>query len=385
MRHFYLAIAFVFLSGPNALAQQSQLDEFSTLAVQIASIDRAPFTLPVYKDRTFETTWSGDIPRTPKQPTDDNHKGLNIPIKVRKEGDVVRVDASVGLESFKEVALGTYYLRLDESVIIREVTQYGFKPFALKLIRTEIRPPLVIPPFRGLPEVKNRLKSTEVVGLEKGESADQYLLSLRNNSPKNVIDLEIIMPTGGTTHEWGSLERPLIPAGAIYKISISAQTVGQITEAGFEPNPVQPKGVINAALFDDGTYEGDLVSAATMEARRRGRELQLKRIIALLKKALGSEDQASVTTIESVEKDIYSLGVDSDADTIEEISRHYPPLNEGLQYVVQGVKDQMSAWKYYLIHELKTYKDGKHSADGDDLRDWLKGTKEHFEKLSNAH
>ena len=385
MRHFYLAIAFVFLSGSNTLAQQSQLDEFSTLAVQITSTDLAPFTLPVYKDRTFETTWSGEIPHTPKQPTDDHHKGLNIPIKVHKEGDLVRVDVSVGLESFKEIALGTYYLRLDERVIIREVTQYGFKPFALKLIRMKIRPPLVIPAPLGLPEVENRLKSTEVVGLEKGDSADQYLLSLRNKGPKNVIDLEIIMPTGGTRHEWGSLERPLIPAGAIYKISISAQTVGRITEAGFEPNLVQPRGVINAALFDDGTYEGDSVSAATMEARHRGRDLQLRRIIALLEKALGSEDQASVTTIESVEEDIYSLGVDSDAATIEEISRHYPPLNERLQYVVQGVKDQMSAWKYDLIHELKTYEDGRHSADGDDLRDWLKRTKERFEKLSNAH
>ena len=385
MRHFYLAIAFVFLSGLNTLAQPLQLDEFSTLAVQITSNDSAPFTLPIYKDREFETTWSGDIPRTPTQPTDANNKGLNIPIKVRKEGDVVRIDVSVGLESFKEVALGTYYLKLDESVLIREVTQYGFKPFVFKLIRMKTGPPLVVPPLLGLPDIENRLKSIEVVGLEKGESADEYLLSLRNNGPKNVIDLEINMPTGGTTHEWGSLERPLILAAAIYKISISAQTVGRKTEAGFEPNPVQPRGVINAALFDDGTYEGDFVSAATMEARRRGRELQLRRIIELLEKALGSEDQASVTTLERIKEDVYSLGVDSDADTIEDIRRHYPPLNERLQYVVQGIKDQMSAWKYDLIHELKTYEDGKHSADGDDLRDWLQRTKEHFKKLSNAH
>ena len=75
MRHFYLAIAFVFLSGPNTLAQQSQLDEFSTLAVQITSTDRAPFTLPVYKDRTFETTWSGEIP----------HPAANIRQNIKRE------------------------------------------------------------------------------------------------------------------------------------------------------------------------------------------------------------------------------------------------------------------------------------------------------------
>jgi hypothetical protein len=47
-------------------------------------------------------------------------------------------------------------------------------------------------------------------------------------------------------------------------------------------------------LFDDYSYEGDFVSAAKMEARRIGNQVQLKREVALLEKALESEDEAQV-------------------------------------------------------------------------------------------
>src|SRR5438128_8004949 len=108
MLHFYLAVLFVFLSGSSISAEQSQVDSSgpSGLAVEVTSPDLSPFTLPVYQDGTFKTTWSGDVPRTPLRPadnTDNNHKGLYIPIKILKEGDAVRVELRVGLESFKEM------------------------------------------------------------------------------------------------------------------------------------------------------------------------------------------------------------------------------------------------------------------------------------------
>ncbi len=385
MLWFYLGVLFVFLSGSNISAEQVDSSGPSGLVVEITSPDLSPFTLPVLQDGTFETTWSGDVPRTPLRPADNNHKGLSIPIKILKEGDAVRVDLRVGLESFKEVAVATYLIRPDQKIIIREVVPYGFLPFALKVIRTKIRPPVKIPPLPALPEVENNLKSLEVVGLEKGESADQYLLSLQNIATKNIIALEIVMPTGGINQEWGVLDKPLIAAGAIYKTNISAQTVGRITDEEFVPDPVQPKGLIKAALFDDGTYEGDSVSAATIEARRRGRKLQLERVNALLEKALGSDGQGSATPLEILKEEIYSLSVDGDATTVEDISRHYPIPNDQLESVAQGIKDEMAVGKYGLISKLKAYEEGEHTGGSDDLRAWLKRTKDYYESLLNPH
>ena len=384
--HFYLAVLFVFLSGSSISAEQSQVDSSgpSGLAVEVTSPDLSPFTLPVYQDGTFKTTWSGDVPRTPLRPADNNHKGLYIPIKILKEGDAVRVELRVGLESFKEMAVATYLIRPDQSFIIREVVPYGFKPFAIKVIRTKIRPPVKIPPLPALPEVENNLKSLEVVGLEKGESADQYLLSLQNIATKNIIALEIVMPTGGIIQERGVLDKPLIAAGAIYKINISAQTVGRITDEEFVPDPVQPKGVIKAALFDDGTYEGDSVSAATMEARRRGRKLQLERVNALLEKALSSDGQGSATPLEILEEEIYSLRVDGDATTVKELSRLYLLPDDQLESVAEGIKGEMAVWKHGLIYKLKAYEEAEHTGGSDDLRAWLKITKEYYESLLSA-
>jgi hypothetical protein len=383
----YLAVLFVFLSGANTSAQQSQIDSTrpSGLAVEITGSGLSTFTLPVYQDGTFETTWSGGVPRTQWRPADNDHKGLSIPIKILKDGDAVRVDVRVGLESFKEVAVATYFIHADERVVIREVIPYGFLPFALKVIRTKIRPPIVIPPLPNLPEVENNLKSLVVVGLEKGESADEFVLSLQNVATKNIIALEVVMPTGGTLQQRGGSDKPLIGSGAIYKTNISAQTVGRITDGKFEPDPVQPRGVIKAVLFDDGTYEGDYGSAATMEARRRGRKIQLEKVIALLEKAIRSESQESATTLATVKEEIYLLSIDGDAATVEEISSRYSPLDDQLESVAQGIKDEMAARKYELINRLKSYEEGEHSADSHDLRAWLKRTKEYYESLLNAH
>ncbi|SRR6266567_1467636 len=77
-----------------------------------------------------------------------------------------------------------------------------------------------------------------------------------------------------------------------------------------------------------------------------------------------------------------ALGVNEDAATVEEISRHYPALNDQLDYVAQGLKDSLVALKYDLINRLK---EGKHSAGDDDLLTWLKRTKAYYESLLSAH
>src|SRR5215510_3158823 len=174
MRNLCLAIAFVLTSSVNAWAQESRVDELSGLAAEISSPGVLPFKLYLYKNRKLESTWSGDIPRTSPQPTDDNHKGLNIPIGVIQEGDVVSVDLRIGLESLKEIGLATYRLRLDESVTVNEAEQYGFKPFTLKIIQIKTAPPVVIPPLVELTTVENRLQSIEVIGVDKGEPKDHY-------------------------------------------------------------------------------------------------------------------------------------------------------------------------------------------------------------------
>ena len=372
-------------SAFNVSAQsEPNSSERSGLALEITGAGIRPFTLPVYEDRAFETTWSGDIPRTLERPTDQNHKGLNVPIRITKEGDGVRVDVRVGLENLKQVALGTFNLNADQQVKVQEVSEYGFEPFMLRVIRIKINPPLVIPPNTALPNIENKLKSIDVIGLVKKGSADGYLLSLRNNSAKNIIALEIIMPTGGTRQERGTFDKPLIPAGSTYEIDISAQTRGRIREGVFEPDSVQPQGALSAALFDDGTYEGDYVSAATMDAQLQGRKLQLERVVALLEKALRPEGQGPLS-LEDVKEAIYSLDADGDAATVQAVSMRYPLLDDSLKHVAQGVKTAMVACKYDLIGKLKTYEEDGHRADVNDLRTWLQRTKEYFESQLNAH
>lgn len=387
MLQICLATLFLWLCGSTILLGQSRADmeKPSGLAVEVASPRVFPFSLSVYSRGTFETSWSGDIPRTYLTPTDNNKRGLNIQIKTRLEGDAVRVEVRVGLASFREVEVATYLIRPDEKVVVDEVVQYGFAPFALKVIRVNLKLPIAIPPREGLPEIDNNVPSIKIVGLEKEKPADMFLLSLENTSTKNILALEIVMPTGGTSQARGYSGKPLISSRAIYKTHISAQQVGRITGDGFESDSIQPKCVINAALFEDGTYEGDYGSAAIMESWRRGREIQIERIILLLDRTLKSDGPGSPVTLEFVKDEIYSLGVDGDASAVDEISRNYPPLKDRAQYVVQGIKDVMAVEKYDLIYRFKDYEQREYKALTGGLRSWLKRTKADYESLLKAH
>lgn len=363
---------------------RSDMEKPSRLAVEIASPGVSPFTLAVYQTGKFETSWSGGIPRSDVTPTDNNDRGLNIPFKTRLEGGVVRVDVRVGLASFREVDVATYLIRPDEKIVVDEVVKYGFAPFTIKVIRVDIKEAVVIPPPEGLPEIDNNVPSIKIIGLEKAKPADMFLLTLKNTSTKKILALEIVMPTGGTSQVRGNPAKPLIPSGAIYKKHVSAQTVGRITEDGFEPDASQPKCVINAALFEDGTYEGDYGSAAIMQAWRRGRELQIERIILLLDRTLKSDGPGSPVTLEFVKDAIYSLGVDGDASAAVEISRNYPPLKDKAQSVVQGIKDVKAVEKYDLIHKLRVYEQQEQKAASGGLRSWLMRTKADYENLLKA-
>ena len=85
--------------------------------------------------------------------------------------------------------------------------------------------------------------------------------------------------------------------------------------------------------------------------------------------------------LENLEAEIYSLGVDEDAGTMDEIIRHYPPLGDKLKYAVQGLKSALADYKYDLISKLRAYQESRRSVGKDDLRDWLKNIKEQYESL----
>jgi len=91
------------------------------------------------------------------------------------------------------------------------------------------------------------------------------------------------------------------------------------------------------------------------------------------------------TPSEILEEEIYSLRVNGDATTVKELSRLYPLPDDQLESVAEGIKGEMAVWKHGLIYKLKAYEEAEHTGGSDDLRAWLKITKDYYESLLNAH
>src|ERR1700722_3712161 len=162
-------------------------------------------------------------------------------------------------------------------------------------------------PFQTpLPEIVNHTKSLIVERLDVKE--DGYHLTIRISAPVDVYGLALaVIGENGIcdSHTLGAFSGPWLSAqqtGTLPELQFP-----NVEEGGFgqrrgvcsenhdhtiEPTapslPVAPRIVIEALVFEDGTYDGDPARAMMMEAERIGRERQFQRIAAQVDEELNS-------------------------------------------------------------------------------------------------
>jgi hypothetical protein len=205
------------------------------------------------------------------------------------EAEGVRVTVSVlfGENRDKEEVVGSYLVNENQKVSTTELTGFGIAPFDLKVVAATGAP------SPGPPSVTNNTPSIETVGVKPDPSLfATFIVTIRNNSPKRVMGLEIRVFTGNgsriPTHLQGIEGNGLIEPGAIY--SFRAEGGAQSTLAA-SPDDVPPAPTaitINTVIFDDGSYEGDPKPAADFLSVQAGYWVQLKRVAALLDGNSGS-------------------------------------------------------------------------------------------------
>lgn len=214
----------------------------------------------------------------------------------RLEAGQVRVWVSVlsGRESIeREEPVTTYSIGEGEKVEVTELTRFGVEPIEIKVVK--VRPYVTV-----LPRVVNKTQSVMVTDIAaKTSTLPSYKLSLQNLSDKSVAALAVEILVGGKKEiimmPQGVEGRPLISSGEHYELTVSG---GYQIRPAYGDNPPDFSRdhdcVIGAAVFSDGSYEGDPEPASRFRASVRGRRIQIQRVVALLQKALSSGDDALV-------------------------------------------------------------------------------------------
>jgi hypothetical protein len=303
----------------------------------------------------------------------------------RVEGDAVRVTVSIlsGSKAWeKEQLVGTYLIRETEKISIDDLKLYGIEPFQIKLVR--VNP--TIPPVP--PVILKGVESVVVLNsMAKETTLPAYRIILRNQSNKNIVALGVEVVAAGsvqvTSKPRGIDGQPLIGVGKEYWLTVSAPNRAQPTPGGYVPtSPTDQQILIKAAVFDDGTYEGDVETALVVRGYQAGEKMVLPRLIPLLESALNSSNADLTEALRNFESQVSSVATDADPQIVRTLTSEFPQasdrrsseIKETMEFTATTIKTTLLKEIHMLQNEEAL------SLNADLYRTWIIKTRERYEK-----
>lgn len=359
------------------------------LALRVASgIDR-PWEIPAFKGGGGSAANFRRIESW--KPSSTEATVSYIDFKIDRDGDIVIVHLSVRLENDKEVLVGTYRLREGETIKTEALTKFGLEPLVLKVVKAQ--PPFKDPLPPIPPQLENKTKAIEVVSFYQAEhQSESFQLTLRNTSGKDIIALDLFMPSadgngGQGERAQGDKSHPVMLSGGTSVHYFGVSRGGRMTPEGFVPDVALPQTlIIRTVVFSDGTYEGLVEPAAEMEAQRRGLDVQRRRILHLLEEPKEADVRDGITRLSYLKEQAYALSKTADASVAPELLALFPSLDQKSKgWLLERVEGGLRDGKLELLRYIKDFEEmQKQPGEHISFVEWIKQTKANYEKLTKT-
>jgi len=299
----------------------------------------------------------------------------------RIEGDAVRVIVSTmwGEKALNnEQRVASYLIRENEKINIEELRQFGIEPFGIKLIR-------VAPNLTPVPPVVLKGVASLVVinAVSVDTTLPSYRITLFNQSGKNIVGLAVDEVTGKkietTAKPREQYGQTLIEAGKTYDLQVRAPVRAQETPNGYAPGTLSnPEILIKAAVFEDGTFEGDPESAAEIKGYRAGEKMELPGLIAAVDKALAAPSANVSEALRNLEVEVSSLSSDVEPVLLQGLASEFPELGkEASKKIKIAVEVSAIGTKTKLLNDIhKLQGEGTQALTANEYREWLNKTRD---------
>lgn len=165
--------------------------------------------------------------------------------------------------------------------------------------------------------------------------------------------------------------RPVIRAGGTLELSLDSE----IASGGVI--------ILESALFDDGTYQGNERSAAALAARQIGNQAEYDRIVSVLGAILsGNEGDDSAKASRALWK-LSELTIGLTPETIRKFKAGFPDLHDCDHRYARAIKRASAAEKSYAVDKLRQFIAGQYPA-GTSLARWWELTSTDLNHLGCA-
>lgn len=284
-------------------------------------------------------SWYGRFRQIPSSKAVENSLPVQaVNIAARMEGDSVRVVVSLhlGKKFFeKQDQVGSYLLRENERVTVSELATYGLEPFEIGVVRVD-------PKSAPLPAASSNARSVKVLNIQPVDSTfPAFKLTLLNTSGKNISALFVETFVDGkrrtSSMPHNQDGETLIAAGGTYEFKRQLNNVASPAPAGYTPEtPPNQMVVIQTAVFEDGTYEGDAPSAANYRGFALGRRTQLTSLLTLYQRALDFTESDAKTVLDRLREEVRTLGIAPEQPDLEKLLSDFPTFSESDKALVKS-------------------------------------------------
>jgi hypothetical protein len=273
-----------------------------------------------------------------------------------------RLEATDPSHRVPDAPIGSYVVRPNDSILISQLSQYGLKPVEVRLVTAK-------PPESTLLPVINNASSLIVEYLD--EDREDYKVAVLNISP---LAIEGVITSVVGTHGAIDMQRHMA-----FSPPFLASRESREIRIAKEDNPSDAQQIlIDAAVFEDGTSEGDPTNAAILQATYAGRNQQQQRIANLVEKQLENTDLDDNGEIEILHSQVAALGVEPEPSLVNSVLARITNLtDQNKQLILKNMRDGLELAKTIFLGNLKLYGIEKSNRQGFSvsLKEWWEITR----------
>jgi len=379
---FLSKFAIAFLIAAFVVAYPIRSQQISTTTQLALEVHFYPNQAPGYMtvpDSSPRGGWYARFARVPGwAPAPDSLPVTAVNIKSLKAEDGVRVWVSVLLGQLheKEQKVAAYMLHEGEKITVAELAQVGVAPFEIKIVRLSAS-------VGELPQFSSKARTIELISMQPNFSATpSYEVVLRNTSDKAVNALEVQTLQGGrmqlSTMPQGKEGQPLILPGGTYQMTAHLANRAVAGANGYAPQVLPNQTIeISAAIFNDGTFEGEASPAMAFTGFQKGRKIQLARVVDVFQRALAG-DSGVADNFTSLKTAIAALDLQAGTPAVDDLHGKFPqePQTERLRHVIElgmkGIRDE-------VLNDITQFELHNRRADAGMFSTWLAAEKNRYE------
>lgn len=238
--------------------------------------------------------------------------------------------------------IGTYSLHPDESVVLQEMGQFGLQPWTIKIVNAQLPTSTGLPTSNEVPSIQPKIL---------GQDRQGYTIALRNLSSRAVsaFVVETTLDHNSASSEF-NYRGSLIAPSEIHEFRLFCDT--SASAANQSPCAFNLK----AALFADGSYEGDATAAAILAVPQIAREIQRTHLHELMDGILADSSQDDASKLARIRSELSKLYEKPDPAILEQIQLRFPGLPPtALDSVSSQITASLSGEKQVTLHNLESF------------------------------